>query len=125
MNRDGFTLIEVIVGMLIFTIGVLALASSTAFVSLQLNAAEVRTERSMAQQHAIERLRGIDFDSMKSVTKGNGSALGDYEVWWTVSALRWALNEVDIITEGPGYRDGRRDSAMVDTLTVQIPRPAL
>ena len=123
MNRNGFTLIEMIVGMLVLTVGVLALASSTAFVAVQLDSADVRTERAGAQQQVVEQLRSLDFDSVDTATKGAGATVGEYTLWWDVSSLRWALKEVRLYTEGPAFRNGRKDGLAVDTLTVRIPRP--
>lgn len=123
MNRDGFSLVELVVAMMIFIVGVLALASSTGFVGLQLHAADLRTERSLAHQQAIEEIRAIQpFDGIQTAAKGSGIELGDYTVWWDVNDVQWGLKEVDVYTEGPGFREGRRDTAMVDTLTFTVSR---
>lgn len=122
MNRDGFTLVEMIIGMLIFAVGVLGLVGSTAFVSLQINAADMRTERSMARQQVVEELRTTDFDAVQTVAKASGTAVGDYTIWWDVSELDWALKQVTLYTEGPAFRDSRRTPAVVDTVNVRIAR---
>lgn len=122
MNRNGFTLIELMLAMLIFTVAVMALASSTGFMSLQLHAADLRTERSVAHQQAMEQLRAEDFDALVSASKGSGAQIGDYTVWWNVAELQWALKEVDVYTEGPGFQGGRREAAVVDTMTLRIAR---
>lgn len=125
MNRDGFTLIEVIVGMLIFMVGVLALAASTGFVSTQLQAADLRTERSIAYQQAVERLHSLDYDT-ELVTRAPGDAvtMGDYQIWWEVAPVGWGLKEIDVISEGPGYQNGRLVPTVLDELTIRIARPA-
>lgn len=125
MNRDGFTLIEVIVALLIFAVAILALTSSTGFVGLQMQAADLRTERSVARQQALEKLRAQDFDDILSATKGAGHDVNGYQVWWDVQSLQWALKEVRMYTEGPGFRDGRRQDSMEDTLVVRLARPVL
>ncbi|MBW3553322.1 MAG: prepilin-type N-terminal cleavage/methylation domain-containing protein [Gemmatimonadetes bacterium] len=121
--RAGFSLIEVIVGMLIFATGVLALSASTGFVSLQLQSADLRTERSVAYQQATEQLYAMNFDSVASVSAGNATTVGSYSLWWDVQSVRWALKEVQLYSEGPGFVKGRREASMTDTLIVRIARP--
>lgn len=125
MNRDGFTLIEVIVALLIFAVAILALTSSTGFVGLQMQAADLRTERSVAQQQTLEEFRATDFDDILTVSKGSGNTLNGYQVWWDVRPLEWALKEIHVYTEGPGFRDGRRREGIQDTLVVRLARPVL
>ena len=64
MNRDGVGLIEVIIGILILAVGILAMAASTTFVQVQLWSADMRTERSVARQQVLEELRAAPFDSV-------------------------------------------------------------
>jgi prepilin-type N-terminal cleavage/methylation domain-containing protein len=123
MNRGGFTLVEVIVGMLILSVGVIGLASSTGYVSLQLQAADLRTDRSMARQQVVESLHAMDFTALDDVDKASGETIGRFTVWWDVESLRWAIKEVDVYTEGPGFRNGHREASVRDTVTVRIARP--
>lgn len=123
MNRSGFSLIEVMVGMLIFVIGIMALAASTGFVSMQLLASDIRTERNVANQRVIEQLRALHFDSVQTRAAGSASTFGHYAMWWDVTTLRWQLKEVSIYSDGPGFQDGRRVESVTDTLVVRIARP--
>ena len=125
MNQEGFSLIEIMLGMLIFVVGVLALAASTGFVSLQLQAADLQTERSVVNQQAVERLRASDFEAdLVDLAPADAIALGSYSVWWDVTEVDWDLKEVAVISEGPGFREGRRQTAVIDTLTIRVARPA-
>ena len=121
--RAGFSLIEVIVGMLIFAGGVMALSASTGFVSLQLQSSDLRTERSAAYQQATEQLHAMPFDSIKDRSSAYATTVGSYSIWWEVDSLRWALKEVELYSQGPGFVRGRRDSSVTDTLVVRIARP--
>lgn len=121
--RHGFSLIEVVVGMLIFATGVLALSASTGFVSLQLQSADLRTERSVAYQQVTEQLHAMHFDSIDELNQSEATGIGSYLVWWEAESLRWALKEVEIYSEGPGFVRGRREASVTDTLIVRIARP--
>lgn len=123
MNRDGVGLIEVMVGMLVLTVAVLALAGSTSFVAVQLQASEMRTERHTARQQVFEELRAMPHDDVVSRQEANAVTRGAYSVWWTVSNPTWSLMQLEIHTRGPSYRGGDRRSEVVDTVSYRIARP--
>jgi prepilin-type N-terminal cleavage/methylation domain-containing protein len=121
MNRSGFSLIEIMVGMLIFAVGFMALSASTAFVSAQIQAADVRTERNVAYQQVSEQLHALPFDSVK--THSSPQAVGSYALTWDVQSVNWALKQVRLVSTGPGFEGGRRVASATDTLTIRIARP--
>lgn len=123
MSRSGFSLIEVMVGMLIFAVGVLALSASTGYMGLQIRAADMRTERSVTFQQVSEQLQAKQFDEVVDLNESDAMVIGSYEAWWDVDSLSWALKEVSIFTEGPGFVDGQRADEVEDTLIVRIARP--
>lgn len=125
MNRSGFTLIEVMIGMLVFTIAMVALASSTGFVGMQLQASDLRTERSTAYQQVIEHIHATEFDAIASRASNNPEIVGEYSLWWNVTTLRWALKEVEVYAKGPAYLDGNRHNIVEDTLVFRVARPGL
>lgn len=122
MNRSGVGLIELMIGMLVLTVAVLALAGSTSFVAIQLQAAGLRTERHTARQQVFEELRTLPFDNVQSRAEGDAVTRGEYTVWWAVSDPAWALKEVEIYTQGPSVRGGERRAIVVDTVTFRIAR---
>lgn len=122
MNRKGIGLIEVMVGMLVLTVGVLAMAGSTTYVQMQLWSADMRTERQAARQQVVEELRAIPFDNVTTVAQGDAVTRGDYTLWWDASSLQWALKEIQIYTEGPAVVNGQRQTAVRDTVRVRIAR---
>lgn len=97
----GFTLVELLVALVIFTVGVLGLAVTTSFVVRQTTLAEITTERSAAIQDVVERMKATDYDQL-----ANGSAtVGPFAVSWIVSqGNRSKL--VLIKTVGPGLVTG-------------------
>lgn len=121
-NRDGFSLIEIIFGMLIFVTGVLALGVSTGFVSMQLQSSDLRTERSVAHQRVAERLYAADFDTVVDRAELDAVTVDSYQVWWNVQSVQWALKEVELISKGPSIVDGRRNPAAQDTVAFRIAR---
>lgn len=123
---DGFTLVELVVAVMILTMGLLALAGTTGFAVRTVSLAEVRTERVAAVQSVFERLRAEDFDDLA----GGSATIGRFTARWTVSDLSSTAKEVQVITRGPGYRRGTSASLMPvideqaqDTATYTILRP--
>ena len=125
MMRNGFSLIEIMVGMLVFAAGVLALTASTGYVNMQMIAADVRTERQVVLQHASEQLYAMDYEDLlaSSRTVDDALEIGEYAVWWDVQSVAWALADVQVYSEGPGFDRGRRVDSLTDTLTIRVARP--
>ena len=114
MNRSGFSLIEIMVGMLIFAVGFMALSASTAFVSSQIQAADVRTERNVAFQQATERLHSIHFDSVQTVS-GSDALVAEYGGYATaIFLLGWATGGL-----GFGVRQTEYNFASANLLALQ------
>ncbi len=119
-REGGFTLVEVVVGLVILTIGVLGLAGTTLWVMRQTTLGEISTERTAALQSVVERLRAVDYDS---VSAGSHTE-GPYTVGWTVTTdSRSKL--VELITTGPGLGRGASGppsirSSVADTFTYRI-----
>ena len=96
-DRGGFSLVEVMIALVILTIGVLGLAATTMYVVRQTTLAEITTERSAAVQSVIEELRATDYDLLVS----GSDSVGLFAVSWTVTAGN-RTKLVEIITTGPG-----------------------
>ncbi len=97
MGQQGFTIVEVIIAIVILTVGLLGFAGTTILVVQQTALAEVATDRAAALQNTIERLRALPFDS---VVAGRDS-VGIFDLVWEVTnGNRW--RSVEIVTTGPG-----------------------
>lgn len=122
-SRGGFSLIEVIVALIVLTMGVLGMAATTGFVVRQTTAADMRTNRTAALQTVLERLRATSWSSI-----GSGSdVVGHFDVDWS-SVNDGITKEVTVITVGPGLTTvegaGPRFSDQVaDTFVYRIIRP--
>jgi prepilin-type N-terminal cleavage/methylation domain-containing protein len=119
-RRDGFTIVEVLIAIVILAVGMLALATTSIFATTQVKVADLKTEQSVAVQQTIESLRAMPFDSVRSRAEVNRDDLGTYDVWWTVTSTSRYLKNVLVFTLGPGYQSGSWVPAQRDTFTVQI-----
>jgi prepilin-type N-terminal cleavage/methylation domain-containing protein len=102
LGRGGFSLVEVVVAMLVLTVGLLGLAAGTGWVIRSVEVARIETARAAALQSGIEQVRATPFDDL-----ANGSTtVGDYEVTWTELAMtnRSRLFEFEVV--GPGVGPG-------------------
>lgn len=97
-DRGGFSMVEVIIAVIILSIGVLGLAGSTGHMVRQVTLADLQTERSVAFQMIVDRLQSLPYDS---VTAGSDS-VGVFALRWTVTPDGPQTKMVRIYTLGPG-----------------------
>lgn len=119
-DRGGFTIVELVVSLVILTVGLLAFAGTTIVLIRQVTLAGLATERATAVQTVVERLRALPYDSI-----GAGSdSLGPFRVTWT-STTAGSSKEVRVITVGPGARGGggALGSGVADTFSTRILEP--
>lgn len=98
-TRAGFTLIEVVVAVVVLTVGLLGLAATTGWVVRQTTLSEVTTERGFALQTVVEELQAKPFDAVASDSR----TVGHFSVTWTVTQSG-DEKEVEVVTNGPGLR---------------------
>lgn len=117
-GRDGFTLVELLVAVVVLTVGLLAFAGTTVVLIRQVTLAGLATERATAVQTVVEQLRALPYDSV-----GSGSdSLGAFRVTWTSTTLG-ATKEVQVVTLGPGARGQALSPAVADTFSTRILEP--
>ena len=120
-SKDGFTIVEVLIAIVILAVGMLALATTSIFATTQVKIADMKTERSLAVQEVVEQLRAGPFTSVVNRAFSNGTTAGSYRVWWTVTPINGNLRRVDVFTRGPGYISGQGWTGLdTDTFTVEI-----
>jgi Tfp pilus assembly protein PilV len=124
-QREGISLIEVIVAMLILSVGVLAMGASTGYVLSQVRAAELRTDRMTAVHQVAEQLRAVAWDDLESECSGQAVTALGFTVACSVSRPPGAFNlkRVDLVTTGPAFRRGGVVQNVTDTTTMGIARP--
>ena len=119
--NDGFTIVEVLIAIVILAVGMLALATTSIVSTTQVKIADLKTERSIAVQQAVERLRAIPFANVAPLAKADAMEFGSFIVWWDERESGRYLSTITVYTEGPGYRAGSGwQSAVVDTFVVDI-----
>lgn len=120
--RHGFGLIEVIIAMLILSVGVLAMGASTGYILNQIRASELRTERMIIVRGAAERLQSMPWaDIVADPCQQPVLATDRYSVTCHVTILSNRAH-VRLISAGPGYSGGRLQTQAVDTTMLSIAR---
>ena len=123
----GFSLVEVLIATMILSIGLLGLMATTVFGVSQVRLTDVATERQVARQSVVERLRAQPWDSLRS---GSDSVGGSYRAEWVStmdSGRQWKT--VRLIVVGPGReRNAGPVSTLIspdvaDTLEFKVLRP--
>jgi prepilin-type N-terminal cleavage/methylation domain-containing protein len=121
-GQAGFTIVEVIVAIIILATGLLGLAGTSVLIIRQTTLADLSSDRSVALQSTIEKIRATPFDSVQA-----GSESSDlFDVAWSVTdGGRW--KNVDIVTKGPGLSTSEGfpmiDPSVVDTFSFRIISP--
>jgi prepilin-type N-terminal cleavage/methylation domain-containing protein len=121
-GQAGFTIVEVVVAIIILAVGLLGLAGTTVLIIRQTTLADIASDRSVALQSTIERIRATPFDSVEAGSESSGS----YDVAWAVTDVgQW--KNVDIVTTGPGLSTSEGfpaiDQSVVDTFSFRIISP--
>lgn len=95
-SEGGFSIVELLIALVILTVGLLSLAAATGYVSAQVRAGDLRTERAAALQQVIESLRATPFANLTSVDESQAITVGDFRFWWTVRKTGSYFAQVDI-----------------------------
>ena len=106
-NERGFTIVEVIVAIMILSVGLLALASSAAVATRMISQGQRYSEASVMANERFEILRSLPCDSLK-----NGSATADqFTVAWRVTSVASGrARQADVAVMSPTGRGNRTDS---------------
>lgn len=129
-RRRGYSLVELVIAVVILAVGILGLAGATSWAVRQVNVADLRTERAVAVQTVLERLKAADFEDVRLGNKDSGGtqAVHPFTVEWTTTEENYDLVEVEVVTVGPGYQAQEGQMPVLvrnkaDTFHFEIPRP--
>ena len=102
MADGGFMLVELLVALVVLTVGILSLGLVAGGINQQVKASDISVERSASLRAAVEEIRATPFEDLAS-----GSVTIDaYAVSWTITASASSYKEVEIVTIGPGMAPG-------------------
>ncbi|MFN2316081.1 MAG: prepilin-type N-terminal cleavage/methylation domain-containing protein [Gemmatimonadales bacterium] len=122
--RSGFSLVEVIIAMLLLSVGVLAMGTSTGFILTQVRAAELRTERAVTVREAAERLRAVPWAQLDTDCETLPVFVSnEFSVECVYLGQRQNLRDLGLVSTGPGHDGQRLVPQVVDTLRITRSRP--
>jgi hypothetical protein len=116
-SADGFTLIEVIGALVIFTMGVLAVVLVTDTLSVRMERAALRSELALVGQERLDSLELVDYvDLTVGTTTSSASIRGETYAWKVIVSDSTALIRHVAVTGIPSSGSGPSfsGSAFVD-----------
>lgn len=106
-NRNGFTIVEVLVAVLILTVGLLGLATTAATVTRMISQGQRYSEAASLAAQRFEILRS---QSCSAMTNGTGTQ-GRYSLTWTIAGTAGGkANTVKVVVTSPTASATRADS---------------
>ena len=95
---SGFSLVESVTAVFILALGVLGMTATTTFITGRVSLAEVSTERLVAIQSAMERIRATPYDSISP----GADTMGPIVIRWRVVSTNSDTKVLEILAIGPG-----------------------
>lgn len=113
MNARGFSLIELMIAMVILTVGVLGVAASARLVTQMTGSGGRYGGSSVVASSRFERLRA----GVCATLAGGSATTGKYSESWTVT-ISGASNLLRTVTLTISYNDGRSTRSAVFATTI-------
>ena len=85
LSTDGFTLIEVIGALVIFSMGVLAVMGLGAALTLQMEMAALRSELALVGQERVDSLELVDYTALTVGTTTSSTSIRGQTFTWSVT----------------------------------------
>ncbi len=89
LSADGFTLIEVIGALVIFSIGVLAVIGLGGTLTLQMERSALRSELALVGQERLDSLELVNYASLTVGTTTSSSSIRGETYTWSVIVSDW------------------------------------
>ena len=121
--RQGFSLVELIIALVILTFGILGMGVSTGYIMNQIRLSELRSGRMAAVRQAAEIIRGTTWSDVPVLCADSTFRLEDYVVTCQVSTPAATLQRIQLVSVGPGYLDGHMASGVADTFAISVAQP--
>jgi type IV pilus modification protein PilV len=110
--RAGFTLVELLVAMMVFAVGMLGLAATAASVTRMMGGAKRQTIAAAVAQSRLEKIRS---SPCASLTSGSETVRGITNTW-TITAVSRGMNVKDSVSF-PSSRNTRRSKVYQTSLS--------
>ena len=106
-DERGFTLVELMLSLMLFTVGILSLSATSAVVVRMMGGARQQTIAATMAHSRLERLRGLACSS-PALTGGSATARGITETWTvTAPATPNTAMTLRLMTDSVTYRTPR------------------
>lgn len=115
-SRGGFTIVELVVAIIIITVGVLALATGSAGVAKQMRAGNQSSLAAVIAQSRLETIRSLGCSSLSPT--GSATTRGMTETW----TITWISSRSRAVVENVTYVPRAKASK---TLTIRSVVPCL
>ena len=100
-GRSGFTLVELMVALMVFVVGVLAVTGSSAVVMTMIGGSQRRTVAAVVAESRFERLRAA---SCTTHANGTATTRGVRETWTVVPLINADDVTVQVVSASSGGR---------------------
>jgi prepilin-type N-terminal cleavage/methylation domain-containing protein len=123
-TRAGFSLVELVIALVIMSIGILGLAGTTMYMIRQVTLAEVTTERAQLYQRVIETIKSLPYDSIST----GSDTVGNFRYRFSTSSGTQSKT-ILIEMQGPGMKAliaGQTPSmspSVTDSVTIAVIKP--
>jgi prepilin-type N-terminal cleavage/methylation domain-containing protein len=118
-NRDGFSLVEVMIAMTLLAVGMMSLAGAAALGLSQMSKARQDLEYSADVQQVADSLVGAGWNH---VSNGSSTIRGR-PVSWAVTAASASSQKVDLLVQRRGQAN--QTTVYQDTVTLYVSKPQL
>lgn len=115
-DRSGMSLIEIVVALMIMSLGAVGFSATLSQMHRQAMLAEMDADRQIAKTYVVERLRGVPY----STVADSAQDIGRYSLNWSVTDTA-GVKEVELVTVGPRFEQGQGPAvAYTDTLLFTV-----
>ncbi len=133
-SRSGFSIVELIIALVILTVGMLALAAGSGYTTVEVRSSALRTQRTAEVAAVIEQLRSRAFnpgafDTLHALARSSAQQIGSDSVWYDLTADQQDgglvyTKKITVYTKGPRYMPNTGwTTTSVDTFVTVIFRP--
>jgi len=115
-DQRGFTIVEILIAITVLTVGLLSFLGTSALITRMLARSDRAATATFYAQERIERLQGQPCGTM---TSGNETRTGGYQVNWTLTPASGSERARIIVRYRTGPTTAREDTLETSVLCVK------